>query len=65
MDTMKTMLSGRTLVKAPVLKAWSKVDQMIINRASDPILLSLHSKSTFLSTDQNSWHQDNSKVQDP
>ena len=47
MNTVKMILSGFTLVNAPVLKAWSKVCQIIIKRANDEILLSRHSMKTF------------------
>lgn len=47
MNTMKMILSGFTLVNAPVSKAWSNVCQMITKRANDPILLSFHSMNTF------------------
>ena len=47
MNTMKMILSGFTLVNAPVSKAWSKVCQMIIKRANEPILLTFHSMNTL------------------
>ena len=47
MKTMKMMLSGFTLVNVPVAKAWSKVCQMIIRRAKDPILLSFQSMNSL------------------
>lgn len=56
MKTMKILLEGLTLEKAPVSKAWSKVDHTIVRRAREAILLSFQvPKRIFIAVGKKCW----------